>query len=70
MLLLKELSEALRPRGLLLSAALSPGRQIIEPAYDLEQIGKSVWGHGKSIWMSRKVSLEWHVVAGNIAGTQ
>ena len=45
MLLLKELSEALRPLGLLLSAALSPGRQIIEPAYDLEQIGKSVWGH-------------------------
>ena len=41
-LLLKELSEALRPRGLLLSAAVSAGRQTIEPAYNLDEMVKSV----------------------------
>jgi len=38
-LLLKELSEALHPRGLLLSAALAAGKQNIEPSYNLQEVG-------------------------------
>lgn len=38
--LLRELSEAFRPRGYLLTAAVSAGKWFVEPAYDIPQVSK------------------------------
>ncbi|XP_064474372.1 chitotriosidase-1-like [Ornithodoros turicata] len=38
--LLRELSEAFRPHGLLLTAAVSAGKHFMDPAYDIPQVSK------------------------------
>ena len=41
-LLVKELSKALKPKGLLLSAAVSPSRAVIDRGYDVPGLSKNL----------------------------